>query len=127
MSKLGIILNSKIEAEALNHAEAQKRGCTGTTQFWYSMRELTTKTSLQKDVYAELFNIPATIIVFNEETEEEEEIDNPEYVALENSIEVSKYALITDENITESDGEEETILYEAVDIDEYLPVVESED
>lgn len=118
----GIILDNIKIAEALNNQEAIKRGCNGVTSYWFPMRELTTKTTLTKAQYAELYNIPATIM-----NEEEEEVANPEYEALENTIEVSKFALITDDNITESDGEEETILYESVDIDEYLPQINEEE
>jgi len=57
-----IIHNSIQEAQAFNHQEALDRGCSGATAYWYQMKQLTQTTTLTKVQYAELNNIPATIV-----------------------------------------------------------------
>lgn len=88
------IFNSEIEAKAFNNNEAIKRGCTGSTQYWFPMYAHPTETTtLTKVQYAELYNIPAQITTFDEETQEEVTIDNPKYVELESSITVPKWVV----------------------------------
>jgi hypothetical protein len=117
----GIILNNIKEAEALNHREAIRRGCTGTTQYWFSTRELTATSELPKEQYAELFGISETIT-----NENGEEVANSEYTDLAEVVEVKKHALVTDGNIIETDEEGNETVYESVDISDLLPVVNEE-
>jgi hypothetical protein len=118
----GIIFNNKIEAEAWNHEEANKRNCQSGTPFWYSMQELTTKTEMSKDEYALAFGIPQTIL-----NEENEEVANDEYTALAETIEVSKYAVVVGDDLDETDEEGNIVVpNEVVDITNLIPVVAEE-
>ena len=99
-----MIFNTKEEAFAFNHAEAVKRGCQGTTTQWYhNYPHETETTTLTKEQYAELKGIPAQIVEYDENTEEETTIDNPEYTKLESSITVPKWVVEADEEVEEED------------------------
>jgi hypothetical protein len=118
----GIIFNNKIEAEAYNHEIAVSKNCSGETQLWYSMQELTTKTEMSKDEYALAFGIPQTIL-----NEENEEVSNDEYTALPDTIEVSKYAVVVGDDLDETDEEGNIVVpNEVVDIINLIPVVAEE-
>lgn len=118
----GIIFNNKIEAENYNHGIAVSKGCSDGTQLWYSMRELTTKTEMSKDEYALVFGIPQTIL-----NEENEEVANEEFTALAETIEVSKYAVIVENDLDEVDEEGNiTVPEDVVDITNLMPVVNEE-
>ena len=92
-----IIFPTKIECEQWNHEEAIKRGCSGGTQYWFPMYAHPTETTtLTKTQYAELYNIPATIVEYDEEGGEETTIDNPEYIILNNNITVPKWVVEVD-------------------------------
>jgi hypothetical protein len=105
----GKIFNTIKEAEAFNREEAINRGCTGTTEYWFRMVELTSETTLTKEEYANLWEIPQTIT-----NEEGESVNNPAYDELDETITVKKYALVSDE------------IEGSVNIDEFVPVAEEE-
>jgi len=117
-----IIHNSIQEAQAFNHQEALDRGCSGATTYWYQMKQLTQTTTLTKVQYAELNNIPATIV-----NEEQETVANPEYTALNNSYTVSKYGVVVEDSkdVTDEDGNV-TVPDNVVDITDLLPVASDE-
>jgi len=117
-----IIHNSIQEAQAFNNQEALDRGCSGTTAYWYQMKQLTQTTTLTKVQYAELNNIPATIV-----NEEQETVANPKYTALNNSYTIPKYGVVVGDSkdVTDQDGNV-TVPDNVVDITSLLPVASNE-
>jgi len=115
-----ILFNTEIEAMAWDFAHNDFAG--NITMYKYERKPLTQTTTLTKAEYAELLNISATISL------DEEEVDNPEYTALDSSYTLNKCGLVVgdDFDVYNEETEEMEVPDNVVDITDLLKVISEE-
>jgi len=123
--KKAIIFNTEIEAKAWDYAHNDFTG--DVTMYKYNRKPLTQTTTLTKAEYAELLNIPKQLEQYNEDTDDYEEVDNPEYTALESSYTLNKCGLVVNDDldVISEDGTV-TVPDNVVDITDLLKVINEE-
>jgi len=117
--KKAIIFDNEIEAMAWDYAHNDFTG--DVTMYKYERKPLTQTTTLTKAEYAELMGILATISL------DEEEVDNPEYTALDSNYVLNKSGLVVNDDldINNEDGTV-TVPDNVVDITDLLKVISEE-
>jgi len=120
-----ILFNTEIEAKAWDFAHNDFTG--DVTKYKYERKPLAETTTLTKAEYAELLSIPKQLEQYNEEIDDEEEVDNPEYTALESSYTLNKCGLVVNDDldVISEDGTV-TVPDNVVDITDLLKVISEE-